>query len=152
MSEDWQKKIQYREDEARTLKFTIETLRNTITDTSKQLSTCVDHSKTLQNDLTLCRSSLGICTTNLKETENKYANVEAIIINLKGEVASLEAGKKRCETEISSLRCDTNQFLAIIEGAEKKAYQALIDVQGIMNGCKSEMDKFVGSHDISCKA
>lgn len=152
VSDDWQKKNKYCEDNSVTLRQTIETLRSNLADTNKNLSDSVANGNSLQSQLTSCKSSLEICTTNLSDTKNKLADRETTIINLNVQIGSLESSNNRCQGEVSKLRCDVNQYLDGAKAAEEKARQTVLEVLSILDVKKKSMSDFVDSHDITCNS
>lgn len=152
VSDDWQKKSKFCEDDSIVTKQTIETLRTNLADTNKHVSTCVANSNSLQSELNSCKSNLEICSGDLGDTKKRLTESEVNIVDLNKNIVSLESIKKSCQTEISTLRCDVNQYFENVKSAEEKAYEAATQVLSILDGNKKSLSKFVGSHDLTCRA
>lgn len=147
--EDANIKSKQHQDGTDALQKTIESLKITISNTTTQLTTCGQHSVSLQNELTECKSSVYQLTTKLNETEKILAdNQSKEIIQLNGEIGTLKTDKNKCETELSTLRCDVNTFLEFIKARDDEANKAALEIVGIYDKSKSALLKFVDSHDI----
>lgn len=151
-SEDWQKKSKLCEDDSITAKQTIETQRTNLEDTNKHLSICVANSNSLQTDLTSCKSKLEDCSGNLVKTKTKLADSEVVTVNQNSKIDSLGNENKRCQTEITKLRCDVEGHLAGVRSAEQKVSVALQQALSILDGNTKSSNDFIGSQNIYCKA
>jgi len=151
LSEDWQRKQQYCENETVSLKQQIDVIKVHFDDTDAHLSSCVTHTKSLQTEVTRSKSELETCSINFIDIRNKFESGEAIIVKLLGEIGNCEAGRKRSEAEVAALQCEVSKFLTEIEGAEDRAITAILEVKGLFDGNKAALGKFVKSQNIGCK-
>lgn len=104
----------------------------------------------MHTELTTCSEKLGDCSDHLNVAQKINTVNEATIEGLQSNISGLEDDKKHCESDLSQLRCDTNQLLAVVDDAEKNTIQALLNIQGIITNSKNAVDKFVGSKNIVC--
>lgn len=102
--------------------------------------------------MTTCVSDLDKTSDNLDDLTKKNTENEALIVKLESDNAELEAAKDLCDSELSTLRCDTNQLLAVVDDAETKSLQAIIDIKGLIENAKDKVDKFVVSTNIKCES
>lgn len=138
------------QDEANSLKITIDVLKRTISDNTVQLRTCGDHSNSIQIDLTACQSSKAECVRNFAEVKESLRTSETKIIELESENSSITVGNKRCESELSTLRCDTNHYLASVQNSYDMDYEKLLHVAAIHDKTKAVINNFVDTHNIKC--
>lgn len=75
---------------------------------------------------------------------------QTTIVQLGNENASLAAGKKQCEAELSSLRCDTNKYLETVRQSEADSYKKLLQAGVIFNNNKNLISTFISDKKITC--
>ncbi|XP_037036709.1 myosin-3-like [Bradysia coprophila] len=150
-SEDWQKRNQFCEDDSINLKQKIESLQTNVADVNQHLTTCVTNANSLQIDITSCQSKRDVCTDDLERTKKKLVDSELVIVNLNINVSSLETARKTCQTELSTLRCDVDQYLRNTKSAQEKVNVAVLQVLSFLDTDKKFLGDFIDSHDTTCK-
>lgn len=87
---------------------------------------------------------------SLEEVNERLRVSENTIIQLGNDKVSLIAGKKQCEADLSTLRCDANRYLENVRQSQKTSDEKLLQVNGYFDLAKSSIKKFIIDKKLTC--
>lgn len=125
-------------------------MKCTITDANNLLTICGNQSSSIHIELSTCHSNSENYLRTIEEVRGSLRTSETKIIQLGNDKSSLAAGKKQCEADISTLRCETNKYLEKARQAQATAYQKVLQASSIFNKTKSGIKKFIVDKKLTC--
>lgn len=128
----------------------MEVLKCSITDANNLLTICGNQSSSIHIELSTCHSISDNYLRTIEENLGKLRISETAIIQLGNDNSSLAAGKKQCEADLSTLRCEMKKYLEKVKQTQAAAYQKILEAFSISNETKPKIDAFIVDKKLTC--